>query len=379
MMRILYFSRDYSTHDHRFLSALAKSGHQIGYLRLERGPVQLEDRALPPEIEQIHWAGGRGQVSWPQAWRLIADLKRVIRAYKPDLIHAGPVQRAAFLVALAGYRPLVTASWGYDLLIDARRGRLWEMATRYTLRRSAALVGDCETIRQLAIRYGMRSDKIVTFPWGANLQKYQPPSGPKHSSSLRQRLGWGADTFVLLSTRSWTPLYGVEDLAHAFVEAARQLPELRLLMLGNGPLAPSIRRIFHQAGLLQQVHFPGQVSQGKLPEYYQAADLYISTSHSDGTSISLLEALACGTPVLLSDIPGNQEWITSPGEVGWLYADGNVSDLAAAILRAHSARAQLPVMGQAARLLAEERADWNKNFPQLFEAYTIASGGKLHE
>jgi glycosyltransferase involved in cell wall biosynthesis len=263
-------------------------------------------------------------------------------------------------------------------LIDAHRNRLWKWVTRFTLRRSAALLGDCDTIRQLAIGHGMPPDRIVTFPWGANIEKYIPLPGPKHLSALRQRLGWGVDTYVLLSTRNWTPLYGVEDLARAFVKARQVVPELRLLMLGNGPLAPMIRRIFQQAGLMEQVHFPGQVSQERLPEYYQSADLYISTSHSDGTSISLLEALACGTPVLLSDIPGNQEWVTEPGRVGWLFADGNVADLTAGILRAHAARAQASALGQAARQLAETRADWKQNFPKLFEAYQIAVGGQQH-
>jgi hypothetical protein len=55
--------------------------------------------------------------------RLLVDLKKVLRSVKPDLVHAGPIQRAAFLTALAGFRPLVSMSWGYDLLVDAERSR----------------------------------------------------------------------------------------------------------------------------------------------------------------------------------------------------------------------------------------------------------------
>jgi glycosyltransferase involved in cell wall biosynthesis len=376
-MRILYFSRDYTTHDHRFLAALAQTGHEVGFLRLERGPHQLEDRPLPTEIEQISWGGGQSLARFTDGPRLLAALKKVIRAFKPDLIQAGPVQRSAFLVALSGFHPLVTMSWGYDLLHDVHKGRAWEWATRYTLKHTDALVGDCDTIRNLAIQYGMNPARIVTFPWGANIQRFTPnPLTP--NSQLRQRFGWEQNEFVLLSTRGWSPLYGVEDLAHAFVRAARQRPELRLLMLGNGPLAATIRQIFQRGGVQDQVHFPGQVSQEKLPDFYRAADLYISTSHSDGTSISLLEALACGTPVLLSDIPGNREWVSdspppSTGErVGWLFRDGDVDSLTNGMLHAVKKRGQLPAMGRAARALAEARANWDLNFPRLFEAYRIA-------
>ncbi len=369
-MRILYFSRDYTTHDHRYLSSLAKTEHQIGYLRLEKRGHGLDDRPLPVEIELIPWAGGRAPAKLRDGLKLLIGLKKAIRGFKPDLIQAGPLQRTAFLTAFAGFRPLVSMSWGYDLLVDANRDRWWEWATRYTLRRTDALVGDCDTIRNLAIQYGMAPDRIVIFPWGANIEKYSPGE----DGGLRERLGWDEDTFVLLSTRGWAPLYGVDDLAQAFVRAARQRPELRLLMLGNGPLAPKIRQTFMSADMLDRVHFPGQISQKDLPNYYRAADLYISTSHSDGTSISLLESLGCGTPVLLTDIPGNQEWVSTPGEVGWLFRDGDVDSLTKGILQAMGQREQLPAMGRAARQLAEARANWEKNFPRLFEAYQIALG-----
>ena len=78
-------------------------------------------------------------------------------------------------------------------------------------------------------------------------------------------------------------------------------------MLANGSHASFLHKTFESAGVAERVSMPGQVSQLDLPRYYRMADLYISASHSDGTSISLLEALACGCPVILSDIPGNRE------------------------------------------------------------------------
>jgi glycosyltransferase involved in cell wall biosynthesis len=371
MPRILYFSRNYTTHDYRFLSALATTEHKVAFLQLERSGQMLEDRTLPPEIVQISWAGGQSSTHFRDGPKLIAGLRKVIKEFTPDLIQAGPIQRSAFLAALTGFHPLVTMSWGYDLLHDVNNGRSWEWATRFTLKRSAAMVGDCDTIRHLAIAYGMNPGRIVTFPWGANLEKYSPCES-KPRIAVRQRLGWDENTFVLLSTRSWAPIYAVDDLAHAFVKVARQRPELRLFLLGNGPLAPRIRQIIQNGGVMDQVQFPGQISQAKLPEFYRSADLYISTSHSDGTSISLLESLASGTPVLISNIPGNKEWIREPGEVGWLFEDGDVESLARGILYAVENRTQLQEMGRSARKLAEDRGDWKKNFPNLFKAYTIA-------
>jgi L-malate glycosyltransferase len=376
-MRILYFTRDYSTHDHRFLSALQKTGHKIYYLRLERRGHPLEDRSLPAGVEQVAWAGGRGGVSLRDGPHLLSDLKRVIRITKPDLIQSGPLQTAAFLAALAGFRPLVSMSWGYDLLQDAQRNIFWKWATRFTLSRSAVMVGDCATIRQRARYFGMPDEAIVTFPWGVDIQHFTPGDAPapgalRVSNASEKKTGVKATSpFTLLSTRGWEPIYGVDVIAKAFVQAARQCPELHLFLLGNGSQANELRSIFLSGGVLERVHFPGQVTQADLPRYYRAADLYVSASHSDGTSISLLEAMACGRPALVSDIPGNCEWV-SPEQEGWLFPDGSAPGLANAMLAAVEQRSKLADMGHAARALVEKRGNWEENFPKLLQAYDLA-------
>jgi glycosyltransferase involved in cell wall biosynthesis len=361
--RVIYFSRDYTTHDYRFLSALAKTDYEVFFLRLERRKVQIEDRSLPGEIKQIPWAGGTKQVTLFDGPRLVKDIRGVIKKLKPDLIHAGPIQRSAFLVALIGFKPLVSMSWGYDLLMDADRSGFWRWATQYTLHRSAILVADCDTVRKKAVEFGMSGDRIVTFPWGVDLKAFIPGKNPPANG----------EQFTLLSTRSWEPIYGVDILARAFVKAAQKTPQIRLIMLGNGSQGGYLRNLFSDAGLMDRVILPGQVSQADLPRYYLMADVYVSASHVDGSSVSLMEALACGRPAVVSDIPGNREWVEH-GENGWWFKDGDVDDLAQSILTAVNQSKQLVDMGKAARQVAEARADWDRNFPNLLNAYSRALG-----
>ena len=144
--------------------------------------------------------------------------------------------------------------------------------------------------------------------------------------------------------------------------------KLKLSILGTGSQASQLQDIFKSGNIMDRVYLPGQVSQSDLPHYYQSADLYLSASHIDGSSVSLMEALACGRPVLVSDIPGNREWI-DPGVNGWWFEDGNSDDLAEKILMAADQRQELSSMSAAARHLAEEKADWERNFPLLLDAY----------
>lgn len=363
MTRLIYFSRDYTTHDHRFLSALADTQYEVYYLRLERRHSQLEDRPIPQKVKQINWYGGNKIARLRVGPRLLFSLRKVIREVEPDLIHAGPIQSCALLVALLRFRPLISMSWGYDLLQDADRNGMWRKATEYTLRFSNLLITDCETVSRKANLLGMPLSKMVTFPWGVDLTKFTPGDYPPGEEKQ----------FTLISTRAWEPIYGVDILAKAFVKAADQLPQLKLIMLGNGSQSGYLHEMFNRAGLMDRVSLPGQVRQVDLPQYYHMADIYVSASHIDGSSVSLMEALACGRPVLVSDIPGNREWV-EPGIHGWWFKDGEVDVLAETIIKAVNQPQKLSNMSREARKLAEERADWKENFPLLLEAYEAALG-----
>ena len=182
-------------------------------------------------------------------------------------------------------------------------------------------------------------------------------------------------TFTLFCNRSWEPRYGVDVLARAFVKVTASRPEVGLMLLSGGSQGGVLRQILMNGGVLERVHFGGQVSQKDLPNWYHQADLYISPSHVDGSSVSLMEALACGLPCLVSDIPANKEWVTE-GENGWLFRDGDADDLAAKILQAIEKRDALAAIGQNARLVAEARADWKKNAASLMQTYETLVKGK---
>ncbi len=173
-MKIIYFSTGYTPHDHRFLSALAATRHQIFYLKLEDNLRQVEDRAVPARIEIVPWAGGHGKFRWSAVPHLVLDLKRVIRTIEPDLIHAGPIQTCAFMSVLSGFRPILTMSWGFDLMQDAERNGWWRNITRYTLKRSTFFVSDANVTRDRAIYYGMNPGRTAVFPWGVDLSQYRP-------------------------------------------------------------------------------------------------------------------------------------------------------------------------------------------------------------
>jgi glycosyltransferase involved in cell wall biosynthesis len=364
-VKVLYFTLGFSPHDRRFLEALAETNHQIEYLPLLAGLSQEAIGTLPDSVPGNSALLNDHSLSWRRYMEAIARFRERVDQIQPDLIHAGPIHLSAAISALVGFHPLVSMSWGSDLLWESRKP--WNnVLARFTLKRSDAFVGDCQAVERIAIKLGMDADRIILFPWGTDLDRFSPGSGAR----LRQELGW-QDKFILISTRTFEPLYGVDVIVNAFIQAARRHRQLRLLLLGEGSQRSLFEKWLDGAGLSGRVHFAGRITRDELPEYYRAANLYLSASHSDGSSVSLLEAMACGLPALVSNIPGNQEWVV-PGENGWLFRTGKADSLVESIEKALDERHRFNKIGMTARRIAESRADWYENFPELLDAYQIA-------
>ena len=358
-MKILYFSLGYSTHDYRFLKAISDGGHDVHFVQLEGNRRQVESRSVPENVNQVIWKGGREPFTWSKLPALVMDFKRLLRDLKPDLVHAGPIQTCAFIAVLAGASPLLTMSWGFDLMDDVHKGWMWEFATKYTLKRSTFFTSDANVTKDKAVAYGMNPEKTIVFPWGVDLEHFRMRNAEGRTAK---------EGFVLFCNRSWETRYGVDVLARAFVKVARQRDDVRLILLGGGSQGTNIRKVLQSGGVDEYVTYGGQISQTDLPRWYHMADLYISPSHVDGSSVSLMEALACGLPCLVSDIPANKEWVFE-NQNGWLFRDGEVDHLAEKILAAMNQRKKLPEIGRTSRSEAEKRADWKKNAAALMEVY----------
>ena len=356
-MRVLYYTRDYSPHDERFLTALAKTSHEVLLLRA----VPLSTPKLPGNIRDLSQPYNGRQPSLLQRFR---TFRHTIDACNPDLVHAGPLNGPAYIAALGGFQPLVSMSWGYDLLMDANR-LVDRTLIKHTLRRSTVLVGDCRAIANKALSFGYPADRIHLFPWGVNLAHFCPQG----RNLTRQRLGWQGN-FVFLCNRSMEPKYGVDIVVQAFLQAVKTNPNLRLVLFGKGSQEDSLRLMVKDAGQDNKVCFGGFVSLKDLPDSYRSADVFITASHCDGSSVSLMEALACGLPVIASDIPANLEWI-NPGKNGWTFHDGQADELTHRMLSAADST-DLATLAANARSLAEQKADWSRNFPVLLEAYEHA-------
>lgn len=363
-MKVLYFTRDYTPHDVRFLTAIASLGHEGYFLRLNDEKRGLDGRPLPSGIRAVDWRWGRGIVDPASYPEVAADLKEIFSRIAPDVIHSGPLPDVSYITALAGLRPHAAMSWGFDLNHDIYVDPAQKERAAFALRQADWFLGDCYTELESAAALGYDETRAAIFPWGIDPRRFSPGVSP-----LRAELA-AASEFLMLSLRSLEPNYSVGTTVRAFLKAAAEDASLRLMILADGSESEKLKASAASApaSIRERILWLGRKPYEKLPDYYRAADLYLSSSITDGSSVSLLEAMGCGLPVLVSDIPGNLEWVDD-GKNGFVFPVGDSDAMAERMLFLSKRRTTLAPIGAAARFRIEADADWDRNIRKITEAY----------
>lgn len=362
-MKILYLTQCFCVHDQRFLAKLIEGGHAIYLLDLShKHPENVSESVTCVETPD---ALSSLEVD-SDVFLYLAAIEQAIAEINPDALHAGPMQTVAFAAALSGFSPLVSVSWGSDMLVTATSTPWNRWVTCFVLERSARFICDCQAVKAVADGiHELPDDAIYTFPWGIELKRYC--EYPEFKIHKRRDWSWENKT-VVISTRAWRPHYGIEDIIHSFARAYKQNPDLRLLLVGDGELKPEVEALIQEYKLSSVIHCPGMLAEEDVARYMSVADIYVCCTPSDGSSISLLEAMAMGLPAIATDNPGNREWVQD-GVNGILINPEDHRAVAQAICSLANDSSLACRFGVSGRKIVEQCANWSLNSDQLLALY----------
>jgi glycosyltransferase involved in cell wall biosynthesis len=359
-MRICYVSSNQSIHDKRFIDKFIEQGYKTHVVSFSNNKAIRTDGI---KFYNFHIESNLLKV-WPIT-RYVFFLRKLLKKIKPDVLHGGWVRGDGFISALAGYHPFLLMPWGSDILIYPKESIVTKMITKFTLKRADMITCDCEVVKREIIKLsGYPEDKIITFPQGIDLKKF---NSNIHDSEIRNKLGW-EDKRILIMTRNFSPVYGIEYFLSALPEVIEKDPNTRVILCGDGPLKNKFIEFLKEHNLDKYVFFAGHVENDELPKYLNAADIYISTSLSDGTSLSLLEAMACGLPTVVTDVPANREWVED-GKNGYIVPRKDSIIVAKKLVQLLQDETRQKKFGRENIKIAKERADWDKNFEKLERIY----------
>ena len=249
-------------------------------------------------------------------------LERMLSAgYAFDLIDAHyfyPDGVAAAMLGRSLGKPVVITARGTDLNFIPKH-LLPRRMIQWAARHAAGMITVCAALKDVLVDLGTAPERIEVLRNGVDLQLFHPID----RAECRAELGMKGRT--LLSVGYLIPRKG-HDLA---VRALRLLPDVELLIAGDGPEEQNLKLLAAELGVAQRVRFLGSLPQPQLRDYYGAADALVLASSREGWANVLLESMACGTPVIASNVWGTPEVVAAP-EAGVLMLERSPQALAAA-------------------------------------------------
>ncbi len=278
-----------------------------------------------------------------------------------DLVHAHWVVPAGLIGLIAGKlcgKPVIVTAHGSDILVTPKGSRAIGSMVRFVLQKADGVTSVADHLTEEIVRMGISREKIHTFPMSVPIESFGP-------EGRGIRMGDGPTIFC---NRSLYPVYNVELLIRAAPLILKEVPEARILIAGEGPEAERLASLVRTLELEDRIYLLGAIPHTQMPEYLRGATVYVSTALSDGASVSLLEAMACGVFPVVADIAANREWIKD-GENGLLFNAHDASDLAR---RAVEALRQGDLRSRSRETnpqIVERKAQWKSNLKKLLLLY----------
>lgn len=297
-MKVCFIADADSVHTRRWIAPLLSSGFQVqvvSYKRISRPwpEVDLIDLTRKTSIRKARFL----------AWGLW--LRRFLRQHPPDLLHAHQVSGAGWLGAMASFHPFVVSAWGSDLLVEPKKSRFRRRLVTIVLRKCDRLIVPSRLMQQVAIDLGLSEDRIAFIPWGIETDVFQPWTDDRLAT--RAELTLDPTALVIFCPRAIAPVYNHDIFLLAIKSLLCQghLCQVLLLRFNADPSTlQRLEQMIADLALEQAVRWlDPQMSLSAMAKLYRVSDVVVSIPSSEGYGFTVYEAMSCGCPVVMSDLP----------------------------------------------------------------------------
>jgi glycosyltransferase involved in cell wall biosynthesis len=279
-------------------------------------------------------------------WKGLQELKKIIEAEKPDLIHVHQVNRLAYFVCLATPKniPVVATAWGSDVLLVPKRNFLFRYFTKRVIRQSLYVTADARVMIDAMKKMVKSESKYILLQYGID------PIVPVEKEK------------IIFSNRLHRPLYNIDTIIMDFAGFVKTNTEWKLCIGGSGPETANLAELASALQVSGKVEFLGWLKKNENDSNYARASIYVSIPSSDGTSVSLLEAMSAECIPVVSDLPVTKEWITD-GVNGVVRNEAqNPFEEALSLDRAHCIRINKEMIGKEV-----DRKETTRMFYKIYE------------
>ncbi len=291
-------------------------------------------------------------------------IRRIIRREKPDILHAIELDEG-FAGASSGFHPFVMSPHGTDLLVWARKHFWVRIIARYVFAKADVVICDSVPLKEASIALGAPRDKNYIIQWGVDLSQFNPQVD---RSKVREKYGLG-DSPLILSPRPLMQNYNIDTILRCIPEVLKGAPSAKIMFVyGFLDKESEMKRLAADLGVADSTIFVGPVDYQEMPYYMATADICLSVPSSDSSPRVVYEAMACGVPPILSNLPWTKDFIKLE-QNALLVPVRDYQALAAAILRLLSDRELRERITEANLKLVDEKLNYHKHMAKMESIY----------
>ncbi|MBC7879009.1 MAG: glycosyltransferase family 4 protein [Anaerolineales bacterium] len=300
-----------------------RAGHQIFWFSVQRASLPDVTHFFMPLFAQKN--------SVIRAILRPVYLLAAIKKTKPDIIHVHYAQTGIAVFLLMNFHPLIVTVMGGDILPERGYYGIPAFFIRMLLENTDCITSKSDFMDKALDKIGNYRHKIRRVTWGVDLDHFHPN---RDVTFLRAKLDIPANDFVFFDARLARPLYNKHIIIEAFASYLREGGSSATLLVAESfpdtVYLDKLRQQVSVLGIAQEVRFVGAIPHGEIADYYVLADLTISVPSSDGLPQTLYEAYACGSFLILGDLP-QYNGVVEEGVTARLVSVGDVNSLKDAI------------------------------------------------
>ena len=301
-LRLAFLGDPRSVHLHRWLDTFVARGHAVCLLEPDSPNAAVE---LPTGVERLRFRSVQARPSLAGALAARADIRRLMAAWRPDLLHAHYARSPAWHAWLSGWRPYVVTVWGSDVLRAGSMTRIGRLATRLALRDAALVTAGTRRLAVAALAMGARPDRLRDAQFGIDTERFRP-SPP--SDALRRELAVESRR-VVVSPRILAPLYRHEVVIEALAALPDDVVVLSTDMRADPAERARLEALAARHGVADRWRILPAMEGAMMADLYRLADAVVSIPESDAMPQSVMEAMATGRPAVVSDLPDVHDWL----------------------------------------------------------------------
>ncbi len=292
-MRICLLADGESIHTVRWCQQFHEFGHEVHL-------ITFKNVIIPNII--VHYIDGVDIDVSGGNWKVVLKylkVKQIIKTINPQVLHALYATSYGLLGALSEFHPYIVTPLGSDVLISPKKSSIYRFILKFVFKSADIITSMAPHMKESMLELGSNKEKIKDIMFGINTDIFN-----KNNRSL------STTDFVICSTRNFEPVYNIPHFLRSIALIKGKIPHLKVNIIGDGSLKESLIQLTRELQIDDVVCFYGKVPQSEVVSILSHSNVFVTVSLSDGNSLSLIEAMACGAYPVATDILANRQWIT---------------------------------------------------------------------